>query len=175
MVMLTIEGLKKALAYIQDNSTTIRYYERSNKRGLIVTDGMSEDEAYHIRVVELLQPKLITQLAESFTTLSLAGQELLDILSDDAYLATLSSYLKRQGYTSPSDRQIFRLLCKRMDGNSDISWQEIIKDAVTDLVQPAISTVEAEVLEFADTVQLEQTGSPTAEKIIQDTRKKVAK
>ena len=173
MVALTIDGLKKALTYIQDNSKTIAYYERSSKRGLIVTDGLSEDEAYHIRVVELLTPKLITQLAESFTALSLAGQELLDILSDDAYLASLSNYLKRQGYSNPSDRQVFRLLTERMTSDPK-SWPEMVREIVTDLSQSKAVDVQVEEVEFQDTVQLDAP-APTAEKLIQDAKKKVTK
>lgn len=179
MVMLTIEGLKTALTYVHDNSKTIKYYEAGSKKGLIVTEGMSEDEAYHLRVVELLQPKLTTKLSESFTALSLAGQELLDILRDEAYIASLSSYLNKQGYTHPSDRQVFRLLCERMSGESSKSWQDMFSELVSDIGQAAtkeevtdIQPEEPLTLELSEENTQSDEAHSVSGGIIEDTKKR---
>lgn len=157
MVMLTVESLKNALLYVRDNSTTISYYARGTKKDLINTDGLEEDQAYHIRVVELLNPPLITKLSESYITLSLAGQELLDILSDSAYLESLTEYLKKQGYSNPSDRQVFRLVCERMSGEANVSWSDIVRDIVSDLsYKPTKETLSAEVVDVEPIPEIEK-------------------
>ncbi|CNI68344.1 Uncharacterised protein [Yersinia frederiksenii] len=132
MLMLTISGLKQALNFIQSNSKNIKYNERGSRQGMImVPEGLSEDEQYHLRLVQKMEPKLINPLSEGLTVLSLAGQELLDILSDDAYIVLLTDKLKSLGYTAPSDRQIFRLLQERMnvlpiaDANPAMSLHEV--------------------------------------------------
>lgn len=71
--------------------------------------------AYHLRLVQGLKPQLITRLAEEYVTLSLAGQELLDVLDDEEYLNSLTSKLRSYGYSAPSDRQVFRLLQSEME------------------------------------------------------------
>lgn len=128
MAELTIEGLKNALTYVQDNST-ITWYEVGPRKGLMVTDGMSEEDAYHLRVVQSLEPRLIVRLAEQYTQLSLDGQELLHMLSDDRYLDSLRLQLqKNNGYTHPADVQIFKLLRKQLDGTAPTaSWPDVIK------------------------------------------------
>lgn len=116
MVMLTINGLKAALEFIQANSRTIFFITEGHKKGFIASpEGTNEEGAYHLRVVQMLKPTLITRLAPDYTVLSLDGQELLDILSDKAYLDSLVERLKACGYTAPSDRQVFRLLQERMN------------------------------------------------------------
>lgn len=128
MAALTIEGLKRALNYVQDNSS-ITYYEVGPKKGLMVTDGMSEDEAYHLRIIQSLEPRLIARLAEQYTLLSLDGQELLHMLSDDRYLDSLRLQLQRDnGYSNPADVQIFKLLRKQLEGAASVtSWPDVIK------------------------------------------------
>lgn len=128
MAALTIEGLKRALNYVQDNSS-ITYYEVGPRKGLMVTDQMSEDEAYHLRIIQSLEPRLIARLAEQYTLLSLDGQELLHMLSDDRYLDSLRLQLqKNNGYTQPADVQIFKLLRKQLDGTAPTaSWPDVIK------------------------------------------------
>lgn len=179
MVMLTIDSLKNALNYINENGKKLKYYDghyNVSKAGLIVTDEMTEEEAYHIRVVEFSNPKLVTKLAGSFTVLSIVGQELLDILSDDNYLNSLSAYLKKQGYSNPSDRQIFRLVCERMSGENTKSWVEMMQDII-DLAQIpkqedilTISTEDVELLAVEEDVVEDDS---LTEKIIKDTKKKV--
>lgn len=116
MTMLTINGLTAALEYIQNNSRMLAYHKDGYKKDLIETpDAFNEDQAYHLRVIQALEPKLVTRLAPDYTVLSLDGQELLDILQDDLYIDSLVARLKAYGYTAPSDRQVFRLLQDRMD------------------------------------------------------------
>jgi hypothetical protein len=134
MIMLTIDGLKYALNYIQNNKS-IKYHEFGPKKGLIsIPEGTLDDEAYHLRVIQLLEPKLLSRLADEYTVLSLDGQELLDVLSDDVYLLSLTAQLKRRGYSSPSDRQVFRLLREKMAGDDNKSWPDVMKSLLVDAV-----------------------------------------
>lgn len=128
MAALTIEGLKRALNYVQDNSS-ITYYEVGPRKGLMVTDQMNEDEAYHLRIIQSLEPRLIARLAEQYTLLSLDGQELLHMLNDDRYLESLRLQLQRDnGYSNPADVQIFKLLRKQLEGSNPVaSWPDVIK------------------------------------------------
>lgn len=128
MTALTIDGLKRALNYVQDNNS-ITYYEVGPRKGLMVTDGMSEDEAYHLRIIQSLEPRLIARLAEQYTLLSLDGQELLHMLSDDRYLDSLRLQLQRDnGYSQPADVQIFKLLRKQLEGTAQVtSWPDVIR------------------------------------------------
>lgn len=129
MVMFSIESLKQALIFIQEHSESLQYYGKASgsKEGLIISDGMSDDEKYHLRIVQALKPALITKLADKYTALSLDGQELLHILNDEMYIHSLEVLLRREGYTSPSDVQIFKLLRKRLDGDTVVSWAEVMK------------------------------------------------
>lgn len=132
MLMLTIEGLKTALLYVAENGRQITYFERGPKSGLFtLPESMSEDMQYHLRVVQLFEPKLTTRLSENYTVLSLDGQELYDILNDTQYLDSLHQQLRTQGYTSPSDRQIFRLLRERMSGVRESSWTDVISQLLS--------------------------------------------
>jgi hypothetical protein len=134
MIMLTIDGLKRALNYIQNNKS-IKYHEFGPKKGLIaIPEGTPDDEAYHLRVIQLLEPKLLGKLADEYTVLTLDGQELLDVLSDDVYLLSLTAKLKGRGYSSPSDRQVFRLLREKMTGDDDKSWPDVMKSILVDAV-----------------------------------------
>jgi hypothetical protein len=129
MAALTIEGLKLALTYVQDNGKSISYYEVGPKNGLIVTDHLSEEEAYHLRLVQSLEPRLVLRLAEQYTLLSLDGQELLHMLSDEQYINSLRQQLQRDnGYSQPADVQVFKLLRKQLDGATPAtSWPDVIK------------------------------------------------
>jgi hypothetical protein len=128
MTALTIEGLKRALNYVQDNNS-ITYYEVGPRKGLMVTDQMSEEDAYHMRIIQSLEPRLIARLAEQYTLLSLDGQELLHMLNDDRYLDSLRLQLQRDnGYSNPADVQIFKMLRKQLDGSNPVaSWPDVIK------------------------------------------------
>ncbi|MGL5386656.1 MAG: hypothetical protein ACRDCA_12510 [Serratia sp. (in: enterobacteria)] len=128
MAALTIDGLKRALTYIQDNSN-IAYYEVGPRKGIMVTDQFNENEAYHLRLVQSLEPRLTVRLAEQYTLLSLDGQELLHMLNDDRYLETLRLQLQREnGYSEPADVQVFKLLRKQLEGtNPTTSWPDVIK------------------------------------------------
>lgn len=185
MAALTIEGLKRALNYVQDNSS-ITYYEVGPRKGLMVTDQMSEDEAYHLRIIQSLEPRLIARLAEQYTLLSLDGQELLHMLSDDRYLDSLRLQLQQNnGYTQPADVQIFKLLRKQLDGTAPTaSWPDVIKmliersrekPVLPDLEVPAAviapSPAPAENLELPP----EPEPAPDAAKIIKAAKQKVNK
>ncbi|HDL6962242.1 TPA: hypothetical protein PXM28_001484 [Yersinia enterocolitica] len=129
MAALTIDGLKQALTYIQDNGKSISYYEVGPKKGLMVTDHITENDAYHLRIVQSLEPRLVIRLAEQYTLLSLDGQELLHMLSDEKYLNSLRLQLQRDnGYSQPADVQVFKLLRKQLDGATPATtWPDVIK------------------------------------------------
>lgn len=148
MAALTIDGLKRALNYVQDNSG-ITYYEVGPRKGLMVTDQLTEDEAYHMRIVQSLEPRLIARLAEQYTLLSLDGQELLHMLSDDRYLDSLRLQLQRDnGYSQPADVQIFKLLRKQLEGTSPTtSWPDVIKLLVERSVREKLILPDAESVE----------------------------
>lgn len=148
MAALTIDGLKRALNHVQDNSS-ISYYEVGPRKGLMVTDQLTEDEAYHMRIVQSLEPRLVARLAEQYTLLSLDGQELLHMLSDDRYLDSLRLQLQRDnGYSQVADVQIFKLLRKQLEGTSPTtSWPDVIKLLVErsvreKMILPEIETAE---------------------------------
>lgn len=144
MVNLTITGLKNALNYIQEYSKEIKFHGKYKtdgqldpKIGLIVTpEHFSEDDAYHLRVVQNLMPKLFTRLAEDYTVLSLDGQELLHVLNDEMYLSNLAAQIKTRGYSDAADVQIFKLLRERM-GNDD---NESLVSVMTTLLKDTINT-----------------------------------
>ncbi|MEX2990348.1 hypothetical protein [Serratia fonticola] len=135
MLHLTIEGLKSALTYIQDNSKTIAFHGKTKADGkpnpnhglIIAPEHMSEDEQYHLRVIQALTPKLITRLNEDYTVLSLDGQELLHVLSDDAYLANLSAQITNQGYSTAADVQVFKLLREKMSSDENKTWADVLR------------------------------------------------
>lgn len=127
MVTFTIASLKQALLHIQNNSSTLTYYGIGPKDGLIVSDDLDENAAYHLRIAQVLEPQLITRLTAGYTALSLAGQELLHILSDSTYLQNLELMLRRDGYSEPADVQVFRLLRKRLDNDATVSLAEVMK------------------------------------------------
>lgn len=116
MVFLTLSGLKEALEFVHNNSQAFKFHQTGSLKGLIVTpEGFTEEMAYHLRLVQGLKPQLLTRLAEEYVALSLAGQELLDVLDDEEYLNSLTSKLRSYGYSAPSDRQVFRLLQSEME------------------------------------------------------------
>lgn len=120
MVFLTLSGLKEALEHVHNNSQAFKFHQTGSLKGLIITpEGFTEEMAYHLRLVQGLKPQLITRLAEEYVTLSLAGQELLDVLDDEEYLNSLTSKLRSYGYSAPSDRQVFRLLQSEMESITD--------------------------------------------------------
>jgi hypothetical protein len=135
MVHLTIDGLKGALNYIQENSKTIKFHGKNKadgkpnpNQGLIsAPENMTEEEQYHLRVVQALTPKLFTRLNEEYTVLSLDGQELLHVLNDDAYLANLTAQIKNQGYSAPADVQVFKLLREKMSSDENKTWADVLK------------------------------------------------
>lgn len=186
MTALTIEGLKRALNYVQDNSS-ITYYEVGPKKGLMVTDGMNEDEAYHLRIIQSLEPRLIARLAEQYTLLSLDGQELLHMLSDEHYLDSLRLQLQRDnGYSNPADVQIFKMLRKQLDGSNPVaSWPDVIKlliersrekvilpdvEAVIPLSDPTLTQKQEDLLP-----EMKAEQEPEAAKIIKATKQKLNK
>lgn len=148
MAALTIDGLKLALNYVHDNGKSISYYELGPKKGLIVTDHLTEDEAYHLRLVQSLEPSLVRRLAEQYTLLSLDGQELLHMLSDEQYINSLRQQLQRDnGYSQPADVQVFKLLRKQLDGATPAtSWPDVIKMLVERSVNERLVLPELEAI-----------------------------
>jgi hypothetical protein len=115
MSFLTLNGLKKALRYIQDNSKTIKYHPFEPLKGMIVIPkNMPDDEQYHLFLVQKFEPRLIDKFSNELTLLSINGQEFLDVLSDDKYIEILKNQIKKLGYSEPSDRQIYKLLKQQM-------------------------------------------------------------
>lgn len=185
MAALTIDGLKQALNYVQDSGKSISYYEVGPKKGLIVTDHLSEKEAYHLRIVQSLEPSLVRRLAEQYTLLSLDGQELLHMLSDEQYINSLRQQLQRDnGYSQPADVQVFKLLRRQLEGtNPTTSWPDVIKMLVERSVNEKLilpeansllvnSVVEPTEIEEKTPVQSQPEPEPQAAKIIRSTKEK---
>lgn len=173
MAALTIDGLKLALNYVHDNGKSISYYELGPKKGLIVTDHLTEDEAYHLRLVQSLEPSLVRRLAEQYTLLSLDGQELLHMLSDEQYINSLRQQLQRDnGYSQPADVQVFKLLRKQLDGATPAtSWPDVIKMLVErsvneKLILPDLEAIAPTIIKPAiesSAVEMKEELAPTQE------------
>lgn len=115
MNLLTIAGIRESLEYVRDHAD-VKYHNHGPRKGMIVTpEDFTPEQGYSLFLVQKFTPKLTVQLLENVTGLTLDGQELLDILSDEVYLAKVSDDLKTIGYTSPSDRQIFREVRRRLE------------------------------------------------------------
>lgn len=142
MANLTISGLKNALNFVQENSREIKFHGKNksdgqpdSKFGLIVTpEYFSDEDAYHLRVIQNLTPKLFTRLAEDYTVLSLDGQELLHVLNDDLYLSNLASRVKARGYTEASDVQVFKLLREKINNDEGESLLEVVTELLKDSI-----------------------------------------
>lgn len=187
MANLTIIGLKNALNFIQENSREIKFHGKYKtdgapdpKFGLIITpEGFSDDEAYHLRVVQTLTPKLFTRLAEDYTVLSLDGQELLHVLNDELYLSSLKSQIKSRGYTNASDVQVFKLLREKIVSDDSESLigvvTDLLKDSIAGRGKLVIDAPHQELhlkAEQGPQLKTEQESDPSeAEKIIKQAKK----
>lgn len=110
MLLLKIEGVKKALEYIQKNGRSLKCHKHDPQKGMIILpEGTPEDEAYHIYLAQKIQPSLIMKVNDRSIILSPAGQELYDILCDEKYLAKLKEHFISRGFSGATDRQLFRL------------------------------------------------------------------
>jgi hypothetical protein len=175
MVNLTIDGLRNALNFIQENSNEVKFYGKYNsegqleyKAGLIITpNGFSENEAYHLRVVQNLTPKLFTRLTEDYTVLSLDGQELLHVLNDELYLSDLSLKIKNRGYSNVSDVQIFKLLREKI-GNDD---SESLISVMSTLLKDSVNRKEKLVFNPSPELLEETENLSEAAKIIKQSKK----
>lgn len=117
MVYLTLSGLRDALEYVHNHPRDIKFHTTGDRNGLMVNpEGFTDEQAYHLRIIQVLTPKLVTRLAEDYTALTLDGQELLDVLYDEPYLQAVVEKIKSLGFTSISDRQVFRFLKDEMAG-----------------------------------------------------------
>ncbi len=115
MSFLTLNGLKKALQYVQENSKKIKYHPFEPLKGMIVIPkNVPDDDQYHLFLIQKFEPRLIDKFSNELTLLSINGQEFLDILSDDKYIETLRNQIRKLGYSEPSDRQIYKLLKQQM-------------------------------------------------------------
>jgi len=148
MSFLTLSGLKNALQYIQDNKNIIRVHKFEPKKGfIIIPKELSEDEAYNLYLIQKFEPKLIERFGEELTILSINGQELFDILSDEKYIDGLRNHIRKLGYTEPSDRQIYKLLKQQMGDYSlpesyPINVLNVSPRLEIDVTPPPVSTVE---------------------------------
>lgn len=115
MNILELSSLKKALEYVRDTEK-VETHSSGPKKGLITSPKeFTPTDSYALFIAQRFEPKLITQPFANTHVLTLEGQEMLDILSDDAYLEGIRQDIASLGYTSPSDRQVFRELRRRMD------------------------------------------------------------
>lgn len=115
MVYLTLDGLRDALEFIHNNPRNIKFHTTGDRAGLMINpDGFTDEQAYHLRIAQVLTPKLVIRLAEDYTALTLDGQELLDVLNDEPYLQAIAEKIKSLGFTAVSDRQVFRYMKDEM-------------------------------------------------------------
>lgn len=187
MVNLTVESLKNALSFIQENSREIKFHGeylspgvKNPLFGLIITpEHFSEDQAYHLRVVQNLTPKLLNRMAEDYTVLSLDGQELLHVLNDELYLSGLKSQIKSRGYTDASDVQVFKLLREKIvsdDSESLIGvMTDLLKDSIAGRGKLVIDAPQQELTlksEQGPQLKIEQENDPSeAAKLIKQAKK----
>lgn len=115
MNILELSSLKRALEFVRD-AEKVDTYPSGPKKGLIdAPKDFSKTDSYALFIAQRFEPKLITQPFAGTFVLTLEGQELLDIIADDVYVNSIREDLASLGYTSPSDRQVFRELRRRMD------------------------------------------------------------
>lgn len=158
MLTLTIPGVKNALLYVQENSTNLPFHEGGDKEGMLMLPAsLTNEEAYHLRAIEHLEPKLINRLSKNYTVLTLEGQRLLSALSDEAHLEFLRSELYNFGYTNPADCMIFDLLQKRLA-------------AVVPNIKPAIPYADVFGAFFDAALAAQKKATQAIEPLIQDDR-----
>lgn len=116
MITLNLSELAKALTYIQENMGKLKTHPRPPKKGLIVLpSGMSQIDEYHMFLAQNLSPNFTAHIENGdVTMLSINGQVMLGILSDEKYLDKCKKDLQKLGYTDPTDAMIYDFITQKL-------------------------------------------------------------
>jgi hypothetical protein len=128
MITLNLADLAKALRYIQENMGKLKTYPHPPKKGLIVLPaGMSQVDEYHMFLAQNLSPNFTAHIANGdVTSLSINGQIMLGILSDEKYLDKCKKDLQKLGYSEPTDAMIYDFITQKLGKYSAVDSNPLV-------------------------------------------------